>query len=366
MKSKKVLMTGEAPYLFRHEFLFKAMSKYFNIQILQRKQEWYEGKFTRQLLKYFYATRVFSISKADTLFQKNQREFIVKSQKTEQEIRQMKYIPDVVFHIFNTYSPFWNKFDIPYVLYLDYTMALSEKKQLPWAYFITRKERDAWFECEHQLFERAKHLFVQSCCVKSSLLQDYGMEPQKVTVVGASGNFEKPYEGEKTFGSKQILFNGSDFQRKGGDLVLAAFKKLKQVIPEAKLVIIGKKLFLRDDSIENPGHISHVALQNLFLKTDLVLAPAYCDPFPRFVMEAMNYGIPCIVSANDGMPEIVDNNMNGIVIEKLTAELLANSTINLLNNPSLLASMSQAARKKIKTTLNWSNVAERIVHVLSN
>lgn len=366
MKIKNVVFTGESPYLLRREFLFQAMSPYFeHLQILQRKEEWYERKMARRLLKYLYALRVFSVSKADTLFQKNQREFIAKSQRVEQEIRQLGSSPELVFHIFNTYSPIWNKYDIPYVVYLDYTMALSEKKQLPWAYFITRSDRDGWFECERQLFSRATHLFAISNCVKTSLLQDYGIEPEKVTVVGASGDFQSPYEGEKNFGSKQILFNGSDFKRKGGDLVLAAFKKVRQILPEAKLVIIGRKLLLHEDGIDNPGHISRSQLQNLFLNTDLVLAPAYCDPFPRFVLEAMNYGIPCIVSANDGMPEIVEHEVNGIVIEQPTALSLANHIINLLSNPSLLTSMSQAARSQVRTKLNWNNIANNIVQVLS-
>ncbi|MBD2776043.1 glycosyltransferase family 4 protein [Iningainema tapete] len=366
MKIKNIVVTGESPYLFRHEFLFQAMSSYCeNLQIIQRKQEWYEQKMTRRLLKYLYALRVFSVSKADTLFQKNQREFIAKSQRIEQEIRQMPSPPELVFHIFNTYSPIWNKYDIPYVVYLDYTMVLSEKKQLPWAYFINRSDRNGWFECERQLFQRATHLFAQSNCVKTSLLQDYGIEPKKVTVVGASGDFQAPYEGEKNFGSQQILFNGSDFKRKGGDLVLAAFKKVRQILPEAKLVIIGRKLPFHEDGIDNPGHISRSQLQNLFLNTDLVLAPAYCDPFPRFVMEAMNYGIPCIVSANDGMPEIVEHKVNGIVIEQPTSELLANQIVDLISNPSVLASMSQAARFQVRTKLNWNNIANNIVQVLS-
>ncbi len=366
MELKKLVVTGEQPYLFRHEFLFKALSFYFeNLQVIERSNEWYEEKTARRLLKYLYAIRTFSVSQADTLFQKNKREFIVKSRRAEQEIRQLEYIPDVVFHIFNTYSPFWDKYDIPYVIYLDYTMALSEKNQLPWAYFLNRRTRDGWLECERQLFERASHLFSQSNCVKNSLVQDYGIEPQKVTVVGASGDFQEPYKGEKTFGSKQILFNGSDFKRKGGDLVIAAFKKVKQAIPETKLVIVGRKILKSEDGIDNPGPIPRSELRNIFLKTDLLVAPAYCDPFPRFVMESMNYGIPCIVSANDGMPEIVDHEVNGIVMDKPTADVLANQIINLLNNPSVLASMSQAARDKVNTKLNWKTVAKNIVENLS-
>lgn len=366
MQIKKVLVTGESLFLDRHQFLFKALSEYFDsLEFLPRKSEWYEAKLPRIILKALYAIRVFSWSKANALFQKNQRAFISKSKSAEYEIEQLGYTPDLVFHMFATYKPFWNKSDIPYVLYLDYTVALAEKNWSSWAYFIDRREREAWLECERLAYERARHIFCMSNVVKNSLIKDYDIEPQKITAVGSSGDFLESYEGEKTFGSKQILFNGSDFQRKGGDLVLAAFKKVKQLIPEAKLVVIGKKLSIVEDGIENPGHISSRSeLHELFLKTDLVVAPAYCDPFPTFLMEAMNYGVPCVVSANDGMPEIVDREVNGIVIEQPTSDLLADRIIELLSNPDRLMSMSRAARSKVKTQLNWKSIANEIVRVL--
>lgn len=366
MKIEKLVVTGEAKFLARHQFHFKAMSPYFaNLECI-RCGDLSEAKLLRILMKFFYKiTYRVSPSKANR-FYKNKRAFFIKSQQTEQKIRQLGYTPDLVFHLYGLFSPFWNKFDIPYTMYLDYTMALAERNWSPWAPFINHRERDSWMSFERQAYERAYHLFSMSNLVKSSLIEDYGIEPQKITVVGSSGNFQEPYEGEKSFGSKQILFNGSDFERKGGDLVLAAFKKVKKAIPEAKLVIIGKKLARHEDGIDNPGRISSVSdMRNLFLKTDLVVAPAYCEPFGLFLVEAMNYGVPCIISASDGMPEIVDDGVNGIVINQPTSDILAKHIINLLRNNFLLASMSQQARHKVKTKLNWNNVANTIFQVLS-
>jgi glycogen(starch) synthase len=366
LQSINILATGESPYLSRHAFLFQTLSSHCKqLQILQRQNEWYEARIPRLLLKYLYTLRVFSKSKADTLFQKNQREFIAKSQRFEQEILQLGFAPDLVFHIFNTFSPSWNEYNVPYVLYLDYTMALSEQNKLSWAYFLNRTDRDGWMTCEQQLFQQAKHIFSQSQVVKNSLVKDYQISPDRIAVVGASGNFQEPYDGEKFFGSQQILFNGSDFHRKGGPLVLAAFKQVKQVLPDAKLVVIGKKMVMQQEGIENPGQVSPETLKELFLTSDLVLAPADCDPFPRFVMEAMNYGVPCIVSDRDGMPEIVDHSLNGIVIDKPTPSSLATTIVDLLSYPDRLEVMSQAAQHKIRTHLNWNNVVSQITSTLA-
>lgn len=364
MEIKKVVVTGDALFLERYQPLFKAMSGY-----VDRLEYLPQGNFnqTRRSQKIKNLLPKFLLKPAEKYFRKNQQTFIKKSQDTQKKIRELEFTPDLVFHVFGLYCPFWDKFDIPYVMYLDYTMALAAKNWSAWAPFSNPKELDFWLDCERQAYARAHHIFPMSNVVKTSLIEDYGIEPRKITVVGASANFQEYYEGEKSFGSKQILFNGSDFERKGGDLLLAAFKKVKEALPDAKLVIIGKKMVIDEDGIENPGHVSSRSdMRDLFLKTDLVVAPAYCDPFPVFLLEAMNYGVPCIVSAKDGMPEIVDNEVNGVVIPQPTPDVLAERIIALLSDNSMLISMSHKARDKMKKQMNWNNIANNILQVLTN
>lgn len=368
MEIKSVLVTGESLFLDRHQFLFKALSNHFpQLYFSARQSEWYEAKFPRTALKGLLTLRTGSLSKANAVFQKNKTAFVLKSERAEREIQQLIEPPDLVFQVFGTYSPIWNAGTIPYAMLLDYTTALAEQNWPAWATFLSDRSRNAWFECERLAYRRATQLFSMSHTVKTSLIQDYGVPADRVTVVGSSGDFQEPYAGGKTFGSQQILFNGSDFERKGGHLVLAAFRQVKQVIPQAKLVIIGKKLSIGEPGIENPGHIaSRSDLHRLFVQSDVVVAPAYCDPFPTFLMEAMNYGVPCIVSDRDGMPEIVDHKVNGRVLDQLTPECLADQIIDLLSDPAQLATLSQAARLKVKTKLNWNTIATTIAQTLSN
>ena len=148
--------------------------------------------------------------------------------------------------------------------------------------------------------------------------------------------------------------------------MLVAFKKVKQVIPQARLVKIGKKIKVQEDGTDNPGSISASELCNLFLKTDLVVSPALCDPFPHFLIESLNYGDPCIVSANDRMLEIIDNEVNGVVINQPTPALLAEQIIRLLSNSSLLETMFRKVQEKVRTKFNWSNIAKNIFQTLPN
>ncbi|NJR59163.1 MAG: glycosyltransferase [Cyanobacteria bacterium CRU_2_1] len=366
MDIKKVVVTGNAGFLRRHQLLFKEMSNHFEqIECLS------SGDLSN--IKVFDLLLRGLIRGIDTTFSPqsanrfwiNERTFITRSQQTERKIRRLGDRPDLIFHIFGLFSPFWDQFDIPYVMYLDYTMALAHRNWLPWSPFNTEQEFASWINCERVSYRNAHHLFTMGSTTQHSLVEDYGIEPEKITAVGSSGNCEL-YEGKKSFGNQQILFNGSDFTRKGGELVLTAFKQLRKSGTEIQLVIIGKKLPIQEAGVINPGNIaSRLELQNLFLNTDLVVAPAHCDPFPTFLMEAMNYGVPCIVSAVDGMPEIVDNHVNGVVLEQPTSDRIARQIEDLLTDIPRLMLMSENARHKIRTQLNWKTIANTISNVLS-
>jgi len=361
MKIEKMLISGETAFINRYRALFESMEPQLEQLHYLPNDKVFKIGFLNKLAK--VPNKLISIlsPKQADKSRSTVEGFLARSRRSERRIGQLKEKPDFVLQVFGMYSPFWDQMTIPYAMYLDYTAALAQRGLSP-----SQKELSEWNAYERLMYERACHLFPMSQLVKSSLINDYGISPDKITVVGSFANRHALYTEEKTFGTKQLLFNGSDFERKGGDLVLEAFKHIKKAIPEAKLVIIGKKLNTAEDGVINPGKINSLAeMRQLFLETDLVLAPGKCDPFPSFVIEGMNYGVPGIVSGNDGMPEIINHGINGLVVDPLTPELIAEKTINLLTDIPTLTSLSQEARKKVKTQLNCHMVAEKIMATLN-
>lgn len=366
MNVEKLLVTGDRFMIHRHQLLFQELSSHIGeIQYLDI-DKFSDAKLLKQVFKFIKKRLPFLPIKPVSNIRKSANSFISTSRTLENKIRNLKSKPDLIFHLYGMYSPLWDEFDIPYVTYLDYTMALARRNWSPWAPFSTEQEFASWIECERRGYQNTHHLFTKTSLVKRSLIEDYGINPNKITVVGTSGKFLEPYQGEKEFGSKQILFNGSDFKRKGGDLVLTAFKKVKQEIPEAKLIIVGDNLSIKQDGVYNPGYISSSsAMKNLFIESDLVVAPALCEPLGIFLIEAMNYGVPCIVSENGGMSEIVDREVSGIVISQPTPELLANQIVGLLSDTNLLKEMSENVRYKVKNLFNWNHIASEMSNAIS-
>lgn len=293
---------------------------------------------------------------------KNRAAFIKQSRRCERQIRKSDQRPDFIFHLFGMYAPFWESFDIPFSMYLDYTMALAYSTWQPWAPFVSEHDFLAWKDCEKTAYEKATCIFTFSRLAKHSLINDYDIDAHKILTVGASGQFLTPYQGRKKFGNCRILFNASNFERKGGRLVLAAFPQIKQAIPDAELIIIGDELPSKtSEGIKNIGRVSDPEIMaNLCLNCDILIAPALCEPYGQLLVEAMNYGVPCIVSNVGGMPEVVDHAVNGLVLDELTSACLAATVIDLLQDVSRLERYSKAARHKVQEQLNWPVIAAKM------
>jgi glycogen synthase len=289
------------------------------------------------------------------------RGYVLRSRQTEKKIRGLSLRPDFVIHLFSLFGPFWNDFSIPYAMYLDYTMALGRKNWPLWAPFRSDRDYERWIAHEKRSYDRSKLIFTMGHNCKNSLVDDYDIPSEKIHVVGSSGNFRYSSTTQKTFGTQQILFQGSEFERKGGDLLLQAFQLIRASIPNATLVIIGSTLTIDEPGVKNLGYISSAQeVKNLFLTSDLVIAPARCDPFTAFAIEAMNYGVPCIVTRKSGISEIISNQENGVIIDSLNPAEIAAEAVKLLTHLSDLERISSGGKKLIHTSLNWEVIADKV------
>ncbi len=363
-----IAVTGDSGFMGRYRLFYEALAE--RCQHLERvaSGDVYDRLFPGKVLKALFLVTTLG-SKDGNPWQlklhKRKAAFVRKSRQTERRLQSLARRPDLVFHVFGMYAPFLHESVVPFTMTLDYTMALAIEEWPAWAPFDGDKDRRAWLEVEEDAYRRAAHLFPWSSRTKQSLMKDYGISEDKITVIGSAGQFRHPYEGSKTFGSRQLIFNGSDWDRKGGDIVLAAFRKVRQAMPDATLVVIGTQKEISEPGVICPGHISSpAAVQDLMLASDLLLAPARCEPYGNFLVEGMNYGVPCIVADRGGMPEIVDHGVNGLVLPQPTPETLAESVLSLLGDTARLEYFSRSARDKVRTTLNWDKIADRIFGAL--
>jgi glycosyltransferase involved in cell wall biosynthesis len=87
-------------------------------------------------------------------------------------------------------------------------------------------------------------------------------------------------------------------------------------------------------------------------KLDIFVAPSRREAFGINVCEAMAQQLPVIASSVGGLPEIIQNNKNGVLIEPDNVKQLAEAISELISNPEKRKEIGLNARQRILTSFN--------------
>jgi glycosyltransferase involved in cell wall biosynthesis/MoaA/NifB/PqqE/SkfB family radical SAM enzyme len=89
---------------------------------------------------------------------------------------------------------------------------------------------------------------------------------------------------------------------------------------------------------------SETELSKVYSIADVFLLPSIEDNLPNMVIEAMSCGTPTIAFNIGGIPEIIQNGVNGCIVDKGSESDYAKMILNLMNNPELCLQMSKNCR----------------------
>jgi glycosyltransferase involved in cell wall biosynthesis len=252
----------------------------------------------------------------------------------------------------------------PYALYVDQTRLMAERGWPDWIPF-TRSERTELLALERTMYERAYHVFVMGKPARQSLVADYGINPSRITVVGGGLNFETPPELGKPSPDPTILFVGKDFERKGGDRLVRAFERVRIEVPQATLHLVGVS-----GRFDVPGVVVHGKIFNrehlaeLYRAARVFCLPSRYEPYGLVLLEAMAHGIPCVGSACESIPEILDDGRAGLVVADSGPAPLADALLELLTDYDRALELGAAGRGWVERSLTWDHVVARMVPVV--
>ncbi len=213
-------------------------------------------------------------------------------------------------------------------------------------------------------FLNAIALFPWSQWAADSMITDYGADPQKIHVVPPGINLVKWNFVDRTQrnGDVRILFVGGGFKRKGGDLLLEWAQKTKMtgwvldmvtrdcVTPPNEQVRIHNGL-----DQDNPK------LRELYEQADIFVLPTLGDCYSLASLEAMATGLPVIVSAVGGIPDIIREGETGFLITIGDEEALANRLEYMITQPKERLRMGCNARKDVEEKWDAKKNIEYII-----
>ncbi len=155
----------------------------------------------------------------------------------------------------------------------------------------------------------------------------------------------------------QVIFIGRLVFYKNVEMLLGAFAKVIQKIPNSKLIIIGDgplKIFLEKkaeslkikNNIKFTGNIPDSEKIDLLSKSRFLLNPSLVEGFGIVVLEAFACRKPVLVSDTKPLSDLVANSVDGFIVSSHDVDAWAEKIIQLLSNPKLCDTMGEKGRIK--------------------
>jgi glycosyltransferase involved in cell wall biosynthesis len=180
-----------------------------------------------------------------------------------------------------------------------------------------------------------------------------------------------------------ILFVGRVVPLKGVYELVSALAGIKN-LQAVHLTIVGSLASAHHDGYElkireliQQAGLSHLVtlagnisdpkvLENYYLNADIFVLPSLTEGTPKVLLEAMSYGLPVVASRVGGIPAIVQDGIEGLLIPPRDQGSLIKALLHLCQNRQLLASMGKAGRRRAKIfskDIIFQNINDKIINI---
>jgi glycosyltransferase involved in cell wall biosynthesis len=208
-----------------------------------------------------------------------------------------------------------------------------------------------------------------SGAVKDELIK-FGVMPEVIevqhTAVSAPACLSQ--RGARNGDDLRLLFVGRPTREKGLDLLIEAAAILRARDVEFSLTVVGEigpEHALRRRSRESSLPIDFVGARDnadtraMMADADVLVVPSRYDACPVVVIEALTCGTPVVACAVGGVPELVRDGQDGLLVSP-TAEALATGLTQVAEDPLGLDAMRLAARRAGDRFL-WQRRASEVI-----
>lgn len=233
---------------------------------------------------------------------------------------------------------------------------------------------------EVKLLKRADHFTVMSESVKDELVYGWGIEQNRVTVIGYGCPYELerelpvnesvrhtlPFDPEELSSMRYVLTVGRIEPRKNYEHISKAIRCL----PDLKWIVVGApgirgneiagrhfEPLIRDGRLIWLKNVEQPTLNLLYRNAFVFLLPSREEGFCIPLLEAMSFGIPVITSDRSANREIVAD--GGVLVSPENCNDSVHFIESLIQNPDLRDRFSQYAKERA-SEFKWSDVAAKL------
>lgn len=194
-----------------------------------------------------------------------------------------------------------------------------------------------------------------------TILKAYKLDATKLAVIHKTINLNKfKFEDQDKSAStpQRVLFVGSNMQRKGLPILIEAAPIILATYPDTEFWIVGDdpqrgrmEALCAEYGVESHfrffGWKSQPELRNIYRQCDTFVLPALTEAFGVVLLEAMASGLAVVAASVGGIPEIIKNERNGLLLNPNSAENLAIQVVRLRNDGFLRNKLVDQAKKDV-------------------
>jgi glycosyltransferase involved in cell wall biosynthesis len=226
---------------------------------------------------------------------------------------------------------------------------------------------DEGHRVEHAAVHRADLLLYPSRWAADSAVHRYGADRSRIRVTPYGANLEDPPTAASIAGRARpercvLLFLAREWERKGGDLVLATFEVLRERGLDAELVVCGCSPpdgWSSEDArivpfLDKNDPAQRRQLSTLLAESAFLFVPTRADCFPIVFCEASAYGLPVVATAVGGVPEAVRDGENGLLLcAEAQPEAYADAIEAAFRDEARYERLIASTRRAFDERLNW-------------
>jgi glycosyltransferase involved in cell wall biosynthesis len=182
------------------------------------------------------------------------------------------------------------------------------------------------------------------------------------------GPFEDPFSG---VGKPRVLFVGRLASQKGVHALVATAALIKD--PSAQVLLVGdgpeRKALEREarrlgvgDRVRFLGFLAHERLPAAMANADLLVLPSVYEELGTVLLEAMWAGLPIVASRTGGIPDVIEDGVNGLLVPPGDPEALASAIDCVLADRAFAYRLSEGTQARAKD-YDWEVLAGCVLQV---
>jgi glycogen(starch) synthase len=231
-------------------------------------------------------------------------------------------------------------------------------------------ESKGWvYELEKKGMQCADVLMPVSNFTAENIHHHYGIDKKKAVVVHNGSNVVTPYKTERRFKEKTVLFVGRLTRQKGPERFLDIAAKVLEKNKDVRFVMAGTgdhfRSLLEGSSYKHIGNRFHMTgflnqaqLRDLFAESDVYCMPSVSEPFGLSAVEAAQFGIPCVISKQSGVAEVLKG---ALTFDHWDVNRAAGQILNLLKDQVFKNAVVNDSFKNL-SNITWDISANKIMN----